>query len=108
MTCRNSQSVGLLDKACRTVLLYHSVTYMKYMGVMVYMDCTLINYIQFLVHPEQPPVHADKFDVPHDPLELLHAPVLVQVVHGGHGGHGLHPDQLYILLSLYRKTSCSC
>jgi hypothetical protein len=30
--------------------------YMWYMGVMVYMDCTLINFMDFLVHPEQPPV----------------------------------------------------
>jgi hypothetical protein len=37
------------------------------------------------VHPEQPPVHADQFHVPHDPLELLYVPVLVLVVHGGHG-----------------------
>jgi hypothetical protein len=24
------------------------------------------------VHPEQPPVHADQFDVPHEPLGLHH------------------------------------
>jgi hypothetical protein len=66
--------------------------YMWYMGVMVYMDCTLINLMHFLVHPEQPPVHADQFDVPQDPLELLHVPVLIHVVHGGHGVHGLHPE----------------
>jgi hypothetical protein len=26
------------------------------------------------LHPEQPPVNADQFDVPHDPLGLLHVP----------------------------------
>jgi hypothetical protein len=29
------------------------------------------------VHLEQPPVHADQFDVPHDLLELLYVPVLI-------------------------------
>jgi hypothetical protein len=57
---------------------------MGYMGVMVYLDCTLINFMHFLVHPEKPPFHADQFHVPHDPLELLYVPVLVLVVHGGH------------------------
>jgi hypothetical protein len=38
--------------------------------------------------------HADQFDVPHDPLELLYVLVLVHGVHGGHGVHGLHPKQL--------------
>jgi hypothetical protein len=28
------------------------------------------------VHPEQPPVHADQFFVPHEPLGLLHAPLM--------------------------------
>jgi hypothetical protein len=28
------------------------------------------------VHQEQPPVHADQFNVPHDPLELLHVPLM--------------------------------
>jgi hypothetical protein len=60
------------------------------------------------VHPEQPPVHADQFDVPHDPLELLHVTVLEYVVHGGHGVHGLHPEQLHALLSASRTTSCKC
>jgi hypothetical protein len=49
---------------------------MWYMGVMVYMDCTLINFMHFLVHPEQPPVHADQFDVPHEPLGLLHVSLM--------------------------------
>jgi hypothetical protein len=56
----------------------------------------------------QCPVHADQFDVPHDPLELLHVPLLVHVVHGSHGVHGLHPDQPNALLSASRTTSCSC
>jgi hypothetical protein len=29
------------------------------------------------VPPEQPPVHADQFDVPHDPLGLLHALLII-------------------------------
>jgi hypothetical protein len=28
------------------------------------------------VHPEQPPVHPDQFDVPHELLELLHVPIM--------------------------------
>jgi hypothetical protein len=28
------------------------------------------------VHPAQPPVHADQFDVPHEPLGLLHVPLM--------------------------------
>jgi protein tyrosine phosphatase (PTP) superfamily phosphohydrolase (DUF442 family) len=48
------------------------------------MECNLINYMHLKGHPEQPPVHADQFNVSHDPLELLHVPVLVHVVHGGH------------------------
>jgi hypothetical protein len=28
------------------------------------------------VHPEQPHVHADHFDVPHEPLGLLHVPLM--------------------------------
>jgi hypothetical protein len=47
--------------------------------------------MHFLVHPEQPPVHADLFDVPHDPLYLFHVPVLVHGVHGIHGVNVLHP-----------------
>jgi hypothetical protein len=35
------------------------------------------------VHPVQPPVHADQFDVPHDLIELLDMLVLVHKVHGG-------------------------
>jgi hypothetical protein len=108
MTCRISQTVGLLDKACMTVLLYDSVTYMVYMGVMVYMDCTLINFMHFLVHPGQPPVHADQFDVPNVLLECLHVTVLAYGVHEGHGVHGQHPEQLYALISASRTTSCSC
>jgi hypothetical protein len=59
------------------------------------------------VHPEIPPVHADQFDVLHEPLELLYVSVLVHVVHGhgGHGVHGLHPDQPNALLSASRTTS---
>jgi hypothetical protein len=76
--------------------------YMWYMGVM---DCTLINLMHFVVHPDQTPVHADQFDVPHDPLELLHVPVLV---HGGQGVQGLHPDQPNALQSATRTTFCSC
>jgi hypothetical protein len=60
------------------------------------------------VHPERPPVHADQFDVPHEPLGLLHVTVLVQVLHGGHGEHGLHPKQLNARLSASRTTSCAC
>jgi hypothetical protein len=78
------------------------------MGVMVYMDCTLNSFEHFLVHPKQPAVHADQFDVPHDPLELLHVNVLEYVVHGGHGVHGLHPEQLHALFSASRTTSCKC
>jgi hypothetical protein len=28
------------------------------------------------VHPEQPPVHADQFDVHHEPLGLLNVPLM--------------------------------
>jgi hypothetical protein len=28
------------------------------------------------VHPEQPSVHADQSDVPHEPLGLLHVPLM--------------------------------
>jgi hypothetical protein len=28
------------------------------------------------VHPEQPPVHADQFDGPHEPLGLLNGPLM--------------------------------
>jgi hypothetical protein len=28
------------------------------------------------VHPEQPPVHADQFDVLHEPLGLHHVPLM--------------------------------
>jgi hypothetical protein len=82
--------------------------YMWYMGVMVYMDCTLNNFVHFKVHPEQPPVYADQFDVPHDPLELLHVTVLLHVVHEGHGVYVLHPEQLRALLNASKTTSCSC
>jgi hypothetical protein len=51
------------------------------------------------VHPEQPHVHADQFDVPYNPLELLHVPVLVPGVHISQGIHGLNPEQLHALLS---------
>jgi hypothetical protein len=60
------------------------------------------------VHPEQPPVHANQFDVLYDPLELLHVPVLIIVAHGGHGVHGLHPDQLHAIISASKTTSCFC
>jgi hypothetical protein len=49
---------------------------MWYKGVMVYMDCTLNNFMHFKVHPEQPLVHADQFDVPHEPLGNLHVPLM--------------------------------
>jgi hypothetical protein len=49
---------------------------MWYMEVMVYMDCTLNNFVHLKVHPEQPPVHADQFDVPYDPLELINVPLM--------------------------------
>jgi hypothetical protein len=81
---------------------------MGYMGVMVYMDLAINNFMHFKVHPEQPPIHADQFDVPHDPLELLHVPVLVRVVHVGQGLYGLHPDQPNALLSASKTISCSC
>jgi hypothetical protein len=60
------------------------------------------------VHPEQPPYHADQFDVPHVPFEHLHVHVLVHVVHGVHGVHGLHSDQLHALICASRTTSLSC
>jgi hypothetical protein len=84
------------------------VQYMWYIGVMVYMDCTLINVIHFSVRPEQLPGHADQFDVPHVLLECLHVTVLAYGVHEGHGVHGQHPEQLYALISASRTTSCSC
>jgi hypothetical protein len=90
----------LINLMCLITLLNFSMClslYMEYMGVMVYMDCTLINFMHFSVHPEQPLVHADQLYVPHNPLELLHVPVLVHVVHGNHGVHGMHPDQLRAL-----------
>jgi hypothetical protein len=40
------------------------------------MDCSLNNFMHFKVHPEQPPVHADQFDVRHEPLGLLHVPLM--------------------------------
>jgi hypothetical protein len=55
------------------------------------------------MHPEQPPVHADQFDAPYDPLELLHVPVIVHRAHLGHGVHGLHSEPLFFLLL---KTDC--
>jgi hypothetical protein len=75
---------------------------------MVYMECTLNNFMHLRVHPEQPTIHADQFDVPHDSLELLHVPILVHWAHGGHGVHGLHPAQLHTLISASRTPSCSC
>jgi hypothetical protein len=65
----------LINLMCLMTLLNFSMylsLYMWNVGVIVYMDCTLINFMHFLVHQEQPPVHADQFDMPHDPLELLH------------------------------------
>jgi hypothetical protein len=79
--------------------------YTGYMEVMVYVDCTLIIVMHFLVHTEQPPVHADQFDVPYDPLELIHVPVLVHGVHGSHGVHRLHPNQLHAFQRASRTTS---
>jgi hypothetical protein len=67
---------------------------MLYMGVMVYMNGTLNNFMHLLVHPEQPPVHTDQLDMPLDLLELLHVPVLVHGEYGGHGVHGLTLEQL--------------
>jgi hypothetical protein len=46
------------------------------MGIMVYMDCTLINFRHFKVHPEQPPVHADQFMCLMDLLGLFHVPLM--------------------------------
>jgi hypothetical protein len=60
------------------------------------------------MHPEQPPGHADQFDVLQDPLELLHVLVLVHWVHGGHGVHGLQHEKLNALRSASRTTSCLC
>jgi hypothetical protein len=101
----------LINLMCLITLLNFSMClslYMEYMGVMVYMDCTMIIFMHFSVHPEQPLVHADQFDVPHNPLELLHVPVLVHGVHGGHGVHGLHPDHFYALFSASRTTRHHC
>jgi hypothetical protein len=53
--------------------------YLWYMGVMVHMDCTLNNFVHFLLNPEQPPVNADQFDVPYDPLELLNVPIMTEI-----------------------------
>jgi hypothetical protein len=75
---------------------------------MVYMEFTLNNFMHFKVHPEQSLVHADQFDVPYDPLELLHVTALIHVVHGGNGAHGLQPKQLCALLIASRTTSSSC
>jgi hypothetical protein len=69
------------------------------------MDCALNNLMHIYVHPEQPPMHADQFNVHYDPLELLHVPVLVHGVHGSHGVHELHPDQLHALLRATRTAS---
>jgi hypothetical protein len=52
---------------------------MWYMGVMVHMDCTLNNFVHLKLHPEQPPVHADQFEVPHDPLELLNVSIMTEI-----------------------------
>jgi hypothetical protein len=43
------------------------------MVVMVYMDCNMKNLMHFEVHPEQPRVYANTFNVLQDPLELVHA-----------------------------------
>jgi hypothetical protein len=43
---------------------------MWHIGVMVYMDCSQINFMHFYVHPKQPPVYADQFDVPYDLLNF--------------------------------------
>ena len=32
------------------------------------------------MHPEQPPVNVDQFDVPHDPLGLLHVPLMTVII----------------------------
>jgi hypothetical protein len=53
-------------------LLHVLVPVHGYIGVMGYMDCTLNNLMHLKVHPEQPPVHADQFDEPHESLGLLH------------------------------------
>jgi hypothetical protein len=82
--------------------------YMGHMGVMVYMDCTLNNFMHIKVHPEQPPVHADQFDVVYDSLKVIHVPLLVHVVNEGHGVHGMHADKLHALLSAAKTTSGSC
>jgi hypothetical protein len=75
---------------------------------MVYMDCTLNNFMHFYVHPEQPLVHADKFDVSHDPLKVFPVPVLVHGVHGGYDVYGLHPEHIHALLSASSTTYSSC
>jgi hypothetical protein len=56
--------------------------------------------MHFYVHPEQPLYHADQFDVPYDPLELLHVPVLVNGVHMGHGVHVQKRSQLSTIIIL--------
>jgi hypothetical protein len=69
-----------------------------------------VNLVQIYAHLSASstfPVHADQFDVPHDPLELLHVPVLVHGLHGGSGINGLHPEQLHALISASRTTSYS-
>jgi hypothetical protein len=53
----------VINLMCLMTLLNFSMClslYMWYMGFMVYMDCTLINLMHVLVHPEQPPDHADQ------------------------------------------------
>jgi hypothetical protein len=44
--------------------------------------------------------------VPHDPLELLHVPVLVHVVHGGHSVHGVIRSQYVTMVDNNRDRSC--
>jgi hypothetical protein len=61
---------------------------------MVHMNCTMNNFMHFLVHSGQSPVHAPQYNVPYDPFELLYVPVLVHGVPKGHGLHGrVHPEQ---------------
>jgi hypothetical protein len=31
------------------------------------------------LHPEQSSIHADQFDVPYDPLELLNVPLMTEM-----------------------------
>jgi hypothetical protein len=56
----------LINLMCLMTLLNFSMYLSLYMWYMVYMDCTLINFMHFYVQPEQPPGHADQFNVPHE------------------------------------------